>query len=142
MSLTLLLRRRTPLEASPSPQQIRPIDREAFALKYGMTVEDLATVRGFVEANGLVVGETDLAARSVRVSGTVQQIQAVFGVSIRFFKDVNGVTYRSNDADASLPPELGAIVEHVLGLSERPIAQPRPRPASGVQSIDPIRDVQ
>jgi kumamolisin len=110
------------------------MDRAKFADVYGMTDQDLATVRTFAQAHGLAIGDVNRGARSVRVSGSVQQIQDAFGVAIQIYKDDKGATYRSNDAQASLPPELGSVVEHVLGLSERAVAKPHVRLAAATAS--------
>jgi len=118
----------------PSTLNRPHLDRAKFADVYGMTDEDLATVRAFAVGHGLAVGEINRGARSVRLSGSVQQIQEAFGVTIQLYKDEKGVTYRSNDAEASLPTELGAAVEHVLGLSEREIAKPHVRLAKTAAS--------
>jgi len=129
MSLTLLLRRKTALKTVPTASRGSPLDRAKFADLYGMKDEDLAAVRAFAASHGLAVGDVNRAARSVRLSGSVQQIQTAFGVAIQLYKDEKGVTYRSNDAEASLPAELGTAVEHVLGLSERAVAKPHVRVA-------------
>jgi kumamolisin len=127
MSLTLLLRRKTALAPQASGRdQARP-DRVTFAATYGLKDEDLTTVRSFAAAHGLTIGEINRGARSVRVTGSVQQIQKAFGVTIQMYKDDKGVAYRGNDAEASLPSELSGAVEHVLGLSERPVAKPHVR---------------
>jgi hypothetical protein len=125
MALTLLLRRRTPLDGSATAPAAPYPDSAAFAAKYGMTDEGLATVRAFAQENSLVVGVVDRGACSVRVSGTVQKIQVAFDVLIRLFRGADGEVYLSNDADASLPSDLDGAIQNVLGLSERPIASPR-----------------
>ena len=129
MSLTLLLRRKNAIGPLASALKKPRPDRATFADVYGMTDADLATVHAFAVAHGLSVGEINRAARSVRISGSVQRIQDAFGVTIQLYKDEKGLTYRSNDSDASLPAELGTAVEHVLGLSERAVAEPHVRVA-------------
>lgn len=129
MSLTLLLRRKTALDASTKGGKLARLSRAAFGRVHGLRDDDLAAVRAFAVVHGLAVGEINRAARSVRISGTVRQLEKAFGVSIQLYKDENGVVYRSHDAEVSLPGELAEAVEHVLGLSERPIAKPHVRVA-------------
>lgn len=127
MTVTLMLRRKAALRSDSAGPKNPQLDRATFADLHGIKDEDLATVRAFALAHGLAVREINRGASSVRLSGTVEQIQQAFGVTIQIYRDEKGISYRSNDAQASLPAELGAAVEHVLGLSERAIAKPHVR---------------
>jgi kumamolisin len=135
MSVTLLLRRKAPLTPLLAASRRPAIDRNSFAAGYGLRDDDLATVRTFASSHGLVVGDVNRAARSVRITGTVQQLETVFGVKMGLYKDAKGATYRGANADTSLPPELGSAVEYVLGMSERPIASPRIIKAATTPSV-------
>ncbi|HUN90752.1 MAG TPA: protease pro-enzyme activation domain-containing protein [Burkholderiaceae bacterium] len=128
MALTLILRRRTPLPTAGSGAAVPPMDRSEFARLHGARDEDVAAVRRFAAAHGLAVDAVDVAARSVRVSGSVARIQEAFGVRIRCYRGAGDQAYRANDGDASLPSGMADAVEAVLGLSERPVAAPRRAP--------------
>jgi kumamolisin len=127
LSVTVLLRRKAPIVAQSAGAKHSFLNHMAFAGAHGLRDDDLATLRKFAVAQGLVVGEINRGARSVRIHGTIEQIEKAFGVTMQLYKDDKGHTYRANDAEASLPAELAGVVEYVLGLSERPVAKPHLR---------------
>jgi hypothetical protein len=81
--------------------------REEIAQALSADPADLDTVRRFAAAHGLHVDRESAAERSIRVSGTEQQMQEAFG---------DGST---------LPSELESVAVAVLGRDKRPIAKPR-----------------
>jgi kumamolisin len=61
--------------------------------------------------------------RIIKLSGTVDAMQKAFGVTLTH-KTHEGTTYRMREGAISLPKELVGSVEAVLGLDNRPQAQP------------------
>ncbi len=78
------------------------------------------------------------ARRTVVLSGTVAQFNAAFGVSLRRIEHPDG-TFRGRTGAIELPDELQGVVEAVLGLDDRPQAQPhfRVRPKAGPAADTP-----
>src|SRR5271155_4399131 len=87
MSLTVLLRRKAALGDVTSATRQPPLTRAAFLDHYGLKDDDLLALRSFAATHGLIVGAINRAARSVRISGTVQHIGQAFGVSIERYRD-------------------------------------------------------
>jgi kumamolisin len=117
------------------------LSREEFAQRFGADPQDLAAVRRFASANGLAVVQEDAARRTVVVSGTVSQFNAVFGVQLQRMTHAEG-TFRGRTGAIALPAELDGIVEAVLGLDGRrqATAHFRVRPAtSTAASFTPIQ---
>src|SRR5215813_8336780 len=110
----------------------RHLSREAFAQQFGADPADIAVVKQFASSHGLVVVEEDAARRTVVLSGTVAQFNNAFGVELETFEHPGG-TYRGRTGTVHLPDELHGVVTAVLGLDNRPQAQPRfrTRPSPG-----------
>ena len=102
----------------------RHLTREEFARQFGAEPADITAVRQFANAHGLVVVEEDAARRTVVLSGTVTQFNNAFGVDLETFEHPGG-TYRGRTGSVHLPDELHGVVTAVLGLDNRPQAQPR-----------------
>jgi kumamolisin len=124
---TILLRRQAP--AAPHLNAIlagaaRPMSREEAAKLLGADPAQLELVEGFARSHGLEVTESSAAQRSVKVAGTVAQMEAAFGVKLRQLKS-GDKCYLYYDEPLTVPSSLAAIIEGVLGLDGRPIAGPR-----------------
>jgi kumamolisin len=70
---------------------------------------DLAAVRSFALGHGLKIDRESAAERSVRVSGTADQLKQAFGGDSR--------------NDSTIPAALRGIAIAVLGLDQRAIAK-------------------
>ena len=90
-------------------------------------------------AHGLTVVREDPAARSVVLSGTIEQFQNAFGVKLEHYEHHSAGQFRGRTGTISVPDDLHGVVEAVLGLDNRPQARPhfriRPpfQPAKGRQ---------
>jgi len=113
--------------------QLRYLTRQEFASQHGAEPPDLAAVRSFAGAYGLAVVEEHAARRSIVLSGTVAQFNAAFGVALQRFEHPGG-SYRGRTGPIELPGELEGIVEAVLGLDNRPQAQPHFRRCAGTRA--------
>ena len=92
----------------------RPMTREEYAASYGADPADIARVADFAAAHHLEVVESSQARRTVRLTGSAEDIAAAFGVTLH---EENGA--RVPSGQPKLPPE----VESVFGLDTRPIAR-------------------
>ncbi len=98
------------------------LSRENFAAAHGASTTDLAAVKAFAQMHGLSVVQEHAARRTIVLSGTVAQFSQAFGVELRRYEYPGG-TYRGREGVIQIPEELGAIVEAVLGLDNRPQAR-------------------
>jgi kumamolisin len=99
------------------------MSRQEFAHEHSADPADLAKVRKFAAAHGLIVCQEHAARRTVVLSGTVEQFNAAFSVQLQQIKAPGG-TYRGRTGALQLPQELDGIVEAVMGLDNRPQAIP------------------
>jgi kumamolisin len=99
------------------------VRREDFARQFGAGQQDIAAVKKFAMEHGLATVEADAARRTVVLSGTVTAFNEAFGVDLQKFEHAGG-SYRGRTGAIHLPDELKDAVTAVLGLDNRPVAQP------------------
>ncbi|HUK89311.1 MAG TPA: protease pro-enzyme activation domain-containing protein, partial [Blastocatellia bacterium] len=106
--------------------------REEYANNFAAQDSDIAAVKKYAAAHQLAVVQESAERRTVKLSGTVAQFNAAFGVDLQTF-EYDGGSYRGRTGPVTLPPELKDIVEGVFGLDNRPQAKPhfRARRAQG-----------
>lgn len=127
LEVSVLVRPRTPLVelderlARGEP----PLSREAFAATYGADPGALAAVERFAGQHHLRVVGSDSARRMVVLRGTAADLNAAFGVDLQRFAAPDGSTFHAHAGPVHVPPELGLLVETVLGLDSRPAASRR-----------------
>lgn len=105
------------------PAQRQYLSREEYEAAHGTDDADIAKVRAFAQAHRLAVVEADAARRSVVLSGSAASLSAAFGVTLEHMAHEGG-TYRGRTGAISVPAELDGIVQAVLGLDDRPAADP------------------
>jgi kumamolisin len=85
---------------------------------------DIKLVEAFAKAAGLTVEAVEPGRRLIRLSGTAAQMQAAFKTSLGQYQD-GAHEFRGRSGALSLPADVAAVVESVLGLDTRPAAAPR-----------------
>src|ERR1700686_1510159 len=100
------------------------ISRAEFTRRFGATDADRALVKQFASEYGLSVVSEDIPRSTIHLSGTVEQMEKAFGVQMYNFAYAHG-TYRGMTETTTIPAALAGVVEAVLGLDTRPIAQTR-----------------
>jgi kumamolisin len=148
LEVTVLVRRRAASELRARAAQLAAryastpyLTREDFAARHGADAADLAAVRAFAAAHGLVVVLEHAARRTVILSGTVAQFNAAFNVQLQRMQH-DSCSYRGRSGSIELPSSLHGVVEAVLGLDSRPQAEAhfRVRPAaSAATSFTPTQ---
>jgi kumamolisin len=128
------------LAAAPHTER-KHVSREEFARLYGAAEADLNAVTAFAQAHGLKVEETSAARRTVRLSGTVEQMSQAFAVELNHYQTPKE-TYRGREGSVHIPENLADVIESVHGLDNRPMAQPLFRAAAtdvtSPQTITPL----
>jgi kumamolisin len=85
---------------------------------------DIETVKAFAADHGLEVIETDARRRLVRLAGSAAAMQAAFKVDLHWYSGKDA-KFRGYTGALQLRTDIAGIVESVLGLDTRPVAQPR-----------------
>jgi len=123
-TVTLLVRSKE--SGTPPPGAL---SRAAFTERYGADAADLQKVEDFARAHGLTVVDSSAGRRTVVVRGTVAQLSAAFGVTLKRCQ-AGDVSYRGREGSVSVPADLAGVVQAVLGLDNRPQAATRVRIAA------------
>lgn len=127
-NVTLVLRRRQPLDPSSTP-----VPRAEFAAKYGADPADIERLREFANQHGLQELGCDVACRTLHWRGTGRSMQQAFGVRLgRYCMLPGGRTFM---ACAKPPVAPDPAVIAVLGLDQRAIAHPHFRIAQVQPSV-------
>ncbi|MEO6910732.1 MAG: protease pro-enzyme activation domain-containing protein, partial [Edaphobacter sp.] len=124
LTVSVLLKRKTPLKAANRLGKER-LTRAQFRQLHGPDPNAIKLVRAFAKEYGLSVpsGSPFPGSRILKLSGTVAAMQKAFGATL-LHQPSPTATYRVRAGSISLPIELSGSIEAVLGLDNRPQAQP------------------
>jgi kumamolisin len=133
IEVTVVTRRKADLPRAAGGQLAR-ISRDELRDSYGSDPADLALVAQTLAGtdSAVSVAESDPATRRVVLSGPAGALAAAFGTSLH---EVSGYRYR--EGGLSVPAQLDGVVTAVLGLDNRPQAQPRTRFLSAA-AVNPV----
>lgn len=144
VEVTVLLRRRSTAQARASvpealeatkPHERHYLSHAEFAAAHGAAPQDIKRVEDFAHAHNLDVAETDAAGRRIVLSGTVENMQAAFGVELYCY-EAEGVSYRGRTGAVHIPKEFESIVQGVFGLDDRPQAKPHFRILGQAEAVE------
>ncbi|GGA64725.1 kumamolisin [Edaphobacter acidisoli] len=101
------------------------LTRAKFRQQYGADSGTVKLIRSFAKEYGLTISPDTPApeCRTVKLTGTVANFERAFGVTLTH-RSFQGNTYRVREGSITLPAELAGHVEAVLGLDNRPQAEP------------------
>ena len=88
-----------------------------FAEQFAPNRRRYAQVAQFLRGSGLQVVGTYRHRMAIEVSGTVEQVERTFNVSINSYT-VNGRAFVANDRDPQVPMELADVIGSVAGLED------------------------
>ncbi len=117
---------RTLKMAEKLPKDRKYLSREEFAEQCGADPADLKSIDDFARQHNLTVVDTNVAARTVRLNGTVDDLNNAFGTDLQIFK-VDDAEYRGRTGKVSVPASVTEIIQAVHGLDNRKIAKPHYR---------------
>jgi subtilase family serine protease len=100
---------------SRSPNYHRWLSRQEIAERFAPTARDLATVRQFLQSQGLQIVTADKENFFVRVRGTAGDVEKAFQVRLNDYK-VHGSLVRANDRDPSVAGAAAPLVRAISGL--------------------------
>ena len=109
----------------PEPGTGEPLTRDQFEREYGTDPGTIATVTRVLEQFGLVVEESSPLTRSLRVSGTVAQLEQAFRSGLGIYQHPQQGAIRAREGQLQIPAELEGLVTGVFGLDQRRVARRR-----------------
>jgi subtilase family serine protease len=106
-----------------SPDYHHFLSVEEFTAQFGPTAEDYKAVADFAQANGFAVSDMPANRMMVPISGTVDQVESAFHVSMRVYRHpTEDRTFYSPDREPALA--LSVSVFHVAGLDNYSMPHP------------------
>jgi kumamolisin len=103
---------------------------EQLEAQYGASKADADKVAKSLKKYGLKVESTNLATRSMVVSGTAAAMEKAFKTKLWLMRSVDQGDYRGREGSLQIPAELKGLVKGVFGLDERRMAVRKPRTAA------------
>ena len=128
ITVSVIVKRKEPLKINQrvgrSSGPVR-VTRAEYMKHHAADPSAIKLVKAFAKEFNLKVEDdpTQTARRTIKLTGTAADIQKAFGVSLDQ-KKIGGVEYRVREGGIHLPASLTGVVEAVLGLDNRPQAQP------------------
>jgi kumamolisin len=143
LTVSVIVKRKNPLKTNRLGKD--RLTRAQYRQQHGADPAAIKLVHAFAKEFGLTVekGTPKPERRTIKLTGTVAAMQKAFGVTLTQ-KVLDGNTYRVREGSIRLPAELADAVEAVLGLDNRPQAQPhfRANASSANTSFTPVQVAQ
>lgn len=102
-----------------------------FASVYGAAPEDIASVLSWASDIGLTVIDKNLAARRLKLEGTIGQIEQAFQIELNEYEHPRGDRFRGREGSVHIPRDLAGIIVGVYGLDTRKVGDERIRKIDG-----------
>lgn len=143
LTVSVIVRRKKPLNTKRLGKD--RLTRAQYRQQHAADPAAIKLVRAFAKEFGLTVDKDTPKPerRTIKLTGTVAAMQKAFDVTLTQ-KVLDGHIYRVREGSIRVPAELGDAVEAVLGLDNRPQAQPhfRVHAAAANTSYTPLQVAQ
>jgi len=116
-ALDQLLASQTKIGSSSYHHWITP---QQFAASYGASDEQLAATTAWLQTQGLSVDSISPARTRIAVTGTADQVQRAFTVSLRNYQ-VSGTQHYASTGLPSMPLAVSSTVAEISGLDDLPV---------------------
>ncbi len=123
--LELTLSLRGPKLPSADALADGPLTSAEFRKKYCASPRDAHKVAKVLKGFGLKIESTTLETRSMRVSGTVADVEAAFHARLGIYESKRQGRYRDREGDYRVPRGLRSIIIAILGLGQRRVVKKR-----------------
>ncbi|WP_041855675.1 protease pro-enzyme activation domain-containing protein [Candidatus Korobacter versatilis] len=107
------------LHDSSSPNFHKWLTPAEFGKRFGVSENDAAAVRTWLESNGLTVHEVADGRRFIVFSGSVSQVEKTFATEMHSYSR-NGKEFIANASEIKIPAALAPVVKGVVRLHSDP----------------------
>ncbi len=90
---------------------------EQFAAQFGPADADVATVTGWLRAQGFTVARISKGKTAIEFSGTAAQVTAAFNTEIHTYQ-IGAETHHANNRDPQIPAALAPLVAGITALND------------------------
>jgi kumamolisin len=106
----------------PEPVPGKTMTRQEFAAQFAADDATVEKVTSELKKHGLVIEASSPETRSLRVSGTVAQMEEVFRAGLGIYFSPTQGLFRGREGDLQIPKVLDGLVTGVFGLDQRRVA--------------------
>jgi trimeric autotransporter adhesin len=92
---------------------------QQFAAKYGATDEQIVATTAWLQSQGLSIDGVSTTKTRIVVSGTADQVQRAFAVTLRAYS-VSGTQHYASTVRPSMPQAVSSAIAEVSGLDDMP----------------------
>jgi kumamolisin len=107
------------------------------ARQYGAPLDNIRKVEETLRSYGLHIEGVGPTRRTLRVSGTASAMEAAFKAGVGIYQSAAQGEFRGREGSVSIPAEIADMVESVVGLDQRKVAQ-RKAGAQGHSAATPL----
>ena len=104
----------------------RTFSTKSFSARFGASPRDVDKVSQVLRELGLKIVGVSPYTRSMRVSGSIAAMEAVFHPDLAMYKTKDQPSFRDREGTYKVPAPLHGIITAVLGFGERRVAQRKP----------------
>ena len=104
----------------------RTFSTKSFSARFGASPRDVDKVSQVLRELGLKIVGVSPYTRSMRVSGSIAAMEAVFHPDLAMYKTKDQPSFRDREGTYKVPASLHGIITAVLGFGERRVAQRKP----------------
>jgi kumamolisin len=121
----------------PLPGETGTLTPAELARQYGAPLDDIRKVEQTLRSYGLHIEGVGPTRRTLRVSGTASAMEAAFKAGVAIYQSAAQGEFRGREGSVSIPAEIAGLVESVVGLDQRKVAQ-RKAGAHGHSAATPL----
>lgn len=103
-----------------SPAYHRWLTPQQFAAAYGATDDQITAMTAWLQSQGLTVDGVSKTKTRIAVSGTADQVQRAFAVTLRSYH-VSGTQRYASTTRPTMPQEVSSTIAEVSGLDDLPV---------------------
>ncbi len=123
ITVSVVVPPKAPYKMKEGPQE--RLSRATYAERHGANPASVELLQSFATEYGLSAEPTEQPGRcTVHLTGSVDAMQQAFGVSLAVHTTASGKSFRVREGAITIPESLNGHVVAVLGLDDRPQAQP------------------
>lgn len=108
----------------------RALSAADFKANYSASKRDADKVSTVLRKFGLRIEGVSLETRSMRVSGSVAQMEAAFHPNLGIYQNADQGEFRDRESDYKIPDPLRGIVTAIIGFGERRVAARKRAPGN------------
>jgi kumamolisin len=99
------------------------LDHNDYVYQFGSTEDNTIAVSDFFQDRGFEIVEASRVKGLIRISGTVENFNKTFNITLLDVTDDSGRTYMMHDDAITVPADIASMVEQVLGFDQSFIAK-------------------